>query len=248
MRNNAVRYTDPTGHEVCNADGWCGEYDPYYDIQLLSQQYGINFTGKWSTKDKLAVLTGAIVVAGALSAYTGLASIDSFSAVFGSLTFVRSTQNPAHWAEYGQSTITFFAGAKQWTSLVAHELGHAFNAAISTTGGVTPYNTLYNNGIFDDDGIKISGYVPNYTVSGTGYTCNGQCFDSDGTPIPPNRYRRSENGYGFQHNRTPSPNEDFADMFANWATRRFTNHDHGRAMLNFMTTNLSEWVNNATGR
>jgi RHS repeat-associated protein len=249
LRNNPVRYTDPSGHETCNSDGWCGSYNPNYDIRILSKKYGITFEGVWSRKDKLAVLTGAIVVAGALAKYTQLEAIDSFKPVFGSLTFARSSEDPGYWGAFnGDSTITFFAGAAQWTSLVAHELGHVFNHRVAISGGATPYNTIYNDGIWTADGGQVAGYQEGFTEPGTGETCNGQCYDNKGKPIPPNHHYRTMDGLDFNHSDTLTNREDFADTFANWATGSFDNSDAGLARLNFMTTNLSEWVTSAMGR
>jgi hypothetical protein len=198
------------------------------------------------------VLIGAIVVAGALSKYTGLESIDSFEPVFGELTFVRSLEDPGYWGEYGSGIITFYADAAQWTTLVAHELGHAFNARIANNGGTTPYTTLAQDGIWTTGGEQLAGIKTNYTVAGTGITCgNGtqQCYGDNGNPIPANHYYRSTWGFGSRrHGQGDTSNEDFADTFANWANRGFTTDVYGIARSNFMITNMAEWVVSATGR
>jgi hypothetical protein len=236
-------------------DGYCGSpSDTAYKnkvIKDLQKAYGITFSEKWKQKDKLAALTGAVVVAGALANHTGMASIDSFKAVFGELTFARSTANPGYWGQYGGGTITFYAGATQWTTLVAHELGHAFNARIMNNGGVTPYTTLAQDGIWTTGGEQFAGMMSGYTVPGTGATCGNrgtrQCFGSDGNPIPANNYFRTFDGLGFNHSETPTSNEDFADIFANWVTSSFRNDEYGSARSNFMTTNMAEWVTSAMG-
>ncbi|MCG2783910.1 MAG: hypothetical protein L6461_02280 [Anaerolineae bacterium] len=256
VNNNPLRYTDPSGHSTCTDDGYCGSSNAtsYWNkvIKDLSSSYGITFSGKWSQKDKLAALTGAIVVAGALSKYTGVESISSFKAVFGELTFARSDLDPGYWGEYGQGTITYYAGASQWTTLVAHELGHAFNARIANNGGTTPYNTLAIAGIWTADGEQFAGNMTGYTVGGTGATCGNsgaqQCFDQSGNPIPANHYYRNPlAGHSFRHGFGDVSGEDFADMFANWATGGFLNNRYGNARSDFMTTNMAGWVNSATG-
>jgi len=254
VRNNPIKYTDPTGHLPANTcvDGHCGEYRPHNDIHILSEKYGITFGNGWSIKDKLAALTGAVVVAGVLSEYTGKPSIDSFKAVFGNLTFNRSTLDPGYWGLYSQGTITFYEGAKKWTTLVAHELGHAFNARIANNGGTTPYTTLSADGIWTADGEQFAGNKVGYSVPGTGSTCGGkgkqQCFDNEGNLIPANHYFRNPlAGHSFRHGFGDIAGEDFADTFANWATGGFLNDRYGRARSNFMTTNMSEWVSSAIG-
>src|SRR5690606_5254258 len=266
VRNNPIRYRDPNGHTPCTDDGYCGNnlstVAQYWDgvIKEVSGNYGITFQGNWKQEDQISALIGAIVVSGALSKHTNLSTQDSFQAVFGKLTFERSTSNPGNgdvWAQYGTGTITFYAGATQWTTLVAHELGHAFNARIANNGGVTPYSTLAQNGIFTNNGEQIAGNMAGYTVPGTGFTCgnrgNQQCFGENmngvRVAIPANHYWRTKSGLGFDHGYGSTPNEDFADIFANWATNSFTNdgYGYGEARSNFMTTNMSEWVNSAMG-
>jgi hypothetical protein len=207
--------------------------------------------GKWSNKDAHSALMGVEVVGKKLAQVIGDSAQASFKAVFGELTFARSTADPGYWGEYGGGTITFYAGARQWTTLVAHELGHAFNARIANNGGVTPYTTLSQNGIWTEDGEQIAGIMAGFTVPGTGTTCGNrgtrQCFDSDGNPIPANPYYRSFDGLGFNHSDTLTSNEDFADTFANWATNSFDNNKYGSARSSFMTTNIAEWVTSARG-
>jgi RHS repeat-associated protein len=248
-RANPLKYTDPSGHDpnLC-LDGQCGEYRPQRDIRILSEKYGITFSEGWSTADKLVALIGAIAVAGALSDYTGLPSIDSFQAVFGNLTFARSEQDPGCWGFYSSGTITFYAKAQKWTTLVAHELGHAFNARIANNGGETPYNTLYFDGIWAKDGTQVAGFRDGYVVPGTGFTCNGQCYDDKGVPIQVNPYYRTYRGTDFHHSKDQTRGEDFADTFANWVTGKLTDDKYGRARLDFMTTNMSEWVTAASGK
>lgn len=257
VRNNPIRYTDPSGHETCMDDGYCGNPNSagYWNkvVKDLSSSYGITFSGKWKQKDKLAALTGAAVVAGALAKHTGMASIDSFSAVFGELTFARSTDDPGYWGLYANSTITFYAEARQWTTLVAHELGHTFNARIANDGGVTPYTTLAQNGIWTVDGEQFAGNMAGYSAPGTGFTCGNigtqQCFNGEGSPIPGNSYFRERPlaGLSFRHGFGATAGEDFADTFANWATGGFTIDRYGIARSHFMTTNIADWVTSAMG-
>lgn len=253
--NNPLKYVDPSRHKPCLDDGYCGNpNDTAYknhSIKALQKAYGITFSGKWTQGDKLAALTGAVVVAGALAKYAGLASVDSFQAVFGALTFARSTIDPRYWGIYASGTITFYAEARQWTTLVAHELGHAFNARIANNGGVTPYTTLAQDGIWTADGEQFAGNMAGYTVGGTGFTCgnagNQQCIDDEGNAIPGNHYRRRLWGLRPRHGYGDTSGEDFADTFMNWATNSFSNDKYGEARYNFMTTNMAEWVHSAMG-
>jgi hypothetical protein len=237
---------------ICTDDGYCGKVNTtsYWKkvVKEVSESFGIKFSGKWTIKDQVAPLSGAIVVAEALNDYTGIDSGTTFREVFGEMTFIRSADRLDYWGLYKQNTITFFAGATQWTTLTAHELGHAFNARIANNGGVTPYTTIAKDGIWVGR-EQLAGYSSNYTQPGTGTTCGDgtqQCYDKDGNPIPPNNYIRTYD-LKFHHGRGDSPGEDFADTFANWATGMFNQDESGRARNLFMITNLEDWVSLSMG-
>ena len=254
---NPLKYTDPSGHEVCDEEGNCLDGGKYRKVNGQTQVdwwakiYGIKFSKNWTNQNKISVLSTVIRVGYkfADTLNNGMTAWGAFRGVYGTLTFALSSETQEYWAQYGGGTITYYAGAQQWATLTAHELGHAFNARIANNSGTTPYNTLFNQGIWLDDGRQLAGYMRGHTVSGTGFTCNGQkCVDSEGNPIPANHYWRQNDGFGFSHSKDLTANEDFADMFGNWAVGSFPNDDAGVARLNFMTTNMSEWIHSAMGR
>ncbi len=248
---NPLKYTDPSGHEICMDDGNC---EKKITAQVVLRRYGVILSGEWSNSDQVSVLRAVTNVGLRLGNLIGVNPFTAFQKVFGTLTFARSTETKdGYWAAYGNidgnRTITYYANAQPLTTLTGHELGHAFNARIENNGETTPYDTLFDDGIWLDDGDQLAGYRRNYTVPGTGYTCNGQqCVDSRGTAIPANHYWRRPEGFGFSHSDVRTANEDFADMFGNWAMGSFPNDEYGRARMNFMTTNMSEWVHSAMGR
>ncbi len=244
---NPLKYTDPSGHEICLDDGNC---EKKLTAQTVLRRYGVVLSGEWSNRDQLSVLRAVTTVGLRFGNMIGVHPSTAFQNVFGSLTFTRSTETQDYWAEYGNSTITYYANAEQLTTLTTHELGHAIKERIANNGETTPYETLFDEGIWLDDGTQLAGYKRNYTVPGTGFTCNGQqCVNSEGNPIPANHYwRERDKGFGFKHSRDRTENEDFADMFGNWAMGSFRNDVYGRARMNFMTTNMSEWVHSAMGR
>jgi RHS repeat-associated protein len=231
VNNNPIRYTDPSGHVTCTDDGYCAGVNDDDYWTGVAQAYNVTFAGSWAVKDKRAAILGVAVVASALGSVVHQGAAQTFSAVFRALTFTRSAVNMGStWGQYGAKNITFYAGARLWTTLVAHELGHAFNAAIADRGGTTPYGTLSTEGIWVGD-EEIAGDDASYTQDGTGI---------DG--IPANHYRRTFEGLGFHHSVAQSANEDFADTFANWTTGSFSSDSAGRARMRFMTVHMTEWV------
>jgi RHS repeat-associated protein len=240
VQNNPIKYTDPSGHVICNEAGWCGEYRANHDVSVLVKMYGITFDGGWSLEDKVSVLLGVMKVATSLSRITNNNASSTFKNIFGPFTFHRSTANLKYWGELNDdhNSITFHKNAKDWVSLVAHELGHAFQYALADKGIANPYNELYIEGIFADD-VQIAGYNEGYVQPGTGEPF----VDDKGKPIPPNHYIRTHDGMGKRLSGVNTQNEDFADMFMNWSDGTFTNNAAGQARNDWMTTNITEWIN-----
>jgi len=241
-RYNPLIYTDPSGHCTKNIlmdDGWCPPQMSEWQILSI---VSIKWEGEWTNKDKAAASKGALNVAKVLGEVTGGNIYQTFKKVFGPITFSRQKTDPGYWGIYNESKITFYSGAKEWETLVPHELGHAFNARIANNSNITtPYNLLHTNGIYTSSGIQIAGVRQGYTQPGTGIT------REDGTVIDANHYWRERTGLRITHNmQTHTANEDFADMFACWSTDNIVDNEAGRARLNWLTTNMSEWIR-ATG-
>jgi hypothetical protein len=72
--------------------------------------------------------------------------------------------------------------------------------------------------------------------------------NENGEYIPANHYFRIRDGLNVRHSRDHTANEDFADMFASWATGNIDSTDAGNARMAWMTTNMSEWIRAASGQ
>jgi RHS repeat-associated protein len=252
MRNNPLKYTDPTGHEICNADGWCGEYDPYYDIQLLSQMYGLVFSGKWSASDALTVLRAAIVIGSRMAQAVGGAGANVFRSVFNGLTLTLDS-SLASTGYYGMASVdrVSLRPDKLTMRLVGHELGHVFSFRMYRGAGkLFPQNHpeillmagLWNNGFFmtgEKRNEPGSPYKRNDNVLGptSGYRCDTvPCqyhLMREGTP---------QGRIDYMSDASLGPQEEWADMFLNWSLGGFTSSRRGKYYNNWMTTNMAEWV------
>ena len=136
---NPLKYTDPSGHEICLDDGSC---EKKLTAQVVLRRYGVILSGEWSNSDQLSVLRAVTTVGMRFGNLIGVHPSTAFQNVFGSLTFARSTENQIYWAKYNAKTITYYANAKQLTTLTTHELGHAFKARIANNGETTPYEYI----------------------------------------------------------------------------------------------------------
>jgi len=149
VRNNPLKYTDPSGHYCMvtkNGRQICSDDDDWSVIPLTFDQllytYGITFTGNWSETEKRYVYNGVKAVG---NAFVGqmrgvIDGAMAFKLVYGHMEFVRITEGPS-W--YGWTldahTIEFYGFYKaQYRNerLVVHELGHAFNHSYANLMGI----------------------------------------------------------------------------------------------------------------
>jgi hypothetical protein len=65
VRNNPVRYIDPSGHLPCFEDGYCPDkrYSESDHLKHLARRYGIKFTGTWEIANQWAVVAGVEALA-----------------------------------------------------------------------------------------------------------------------------------------------------------------------------------------
>jgi hypothetical protein len=69
LNNNPIKYTDPSGHEVCDEEGHCFNQTNHRKINgqipldWWARVFGINFTGEeWSQKNQRAVINSVRTV------------------------------------------------------------------------------------------------------------------------------------------------------------------------------------------
>ena len=180
---NPLKYTDPSGHTyICGASCEAEYEKPQYTLDDYAATFGVTFTDdgkkKWDWKNKVAALLAVRTVANKLAETTGGSATDAFGAVYGNVNFqwvdgVCGEQTDRCYADAYSfpNTINFYS--KWWanangdilatpavtTSLVIHELSHAFD---SRTRGIFNQDTA-NKGITTKKGFGI-------TVGGPGQT------------------------------------------------------------------------------
>ena len=248
VRNNPLRYTDPSGHCIpgWNCPGDLGREDT---SPIL---WGIRFTvdpgQSWHVQDQDAVLNAAQTVARAQVralhqrnreyARTGdfdlmvdvPASDVLFRQLSGDVAFHQSALScqDVHgvgcWAFTASPRIIIYTNAPQGGYTfqnAAHELGHLF----AQRAGGRPYSDLMVAQ------IGVNGEI----VAGGGWP------DESG-------YQRTNLGYAtekgpWQQNWwTETPNEDFADMFLGWAYNHFARDAYGAVRYQWMNTNMPQWI------
>ena len=248
VMNNPLRYTDPSGHEACFEDGYCPEVGASEEelIAGWTTFYGIKIEGKWSSSDKWKILFGVKAVGNAFANVIGYINPNTaFKNVYGSGLKFKLNSGAADGSWACESSISGFScdadsSGKIDARLVAHELGHIFNGIISIAGEMTPYDDLWRASIRDDFGNWVTGIKNNGTWA-RGY----DGYKSRGVP---DLYHGPAN---WDDAATGTPNEEFADMFMNWV---FNSLDYrpkadgaGTARYNWMTTNMTEWLDRAGG-
>ena len=209
--------------------------------------------GNWTPQDREAVYSGVVATAIAFvnllnnMGYCGKEAGEVFRKIFGIVPFIASSTKTDYFCERTTGTppgITCYANSENKLDgpLVAHELGHLYNAMISNNFGVeTPYNELSNLikndfSYVDDDGVsqKLAWYedVPEDWYIG-GLPVIGK--KKDGTPIlgqkgdKPIKHNvsmvnRKNRWLGQTYVYSPRwmVGEEFADMFTNWVNDGFT--------------------------
>jgi hypothetical protein len=144
VRYNPLAYVDPSGHSsICFEDGYCieGKYSSDNHLSYLSSQYGVKFSGTgWVEKNKWAVITGVQALAYSLNQNIKYATPEiAFREVFG----IKEKESfDFEWgcpgcSAYGLTVSTrhvkfrtMYSDEFQNTTLVVHELIHAFENAM----------------------------------------------------------------------------------------------------------------------
>lgn len=180
-------------------------------------------------------------MADALAKHSDLGSSDTFRAVFGDLTFSATAGGGTRWGcerSANPSGVACTSGTQGLNPrLMAHELGHVFNAMYVNRIGENnkPYNMLGTTTILDSAGNWITGlrYDPEEGGREWSRGYDGYRFNSDGIYYEPMLY------HGPYVEGANSVGEEFADMFLNWAYNSYDSSDAGTARYNWMDQEVS---------
>ena len=226
VTNNPLRYTDPTGHKVCDVEdggGSCvdlGIVDSMPEVNKALKAYGVKLKGKWKYKYARAVLDGVEAVANAFNRTT---PVESFTAVFGHIDF-RWEGSPgmcgnipaggggctdgAHQIRFWSMSGHRLNDINRMIKNVVHELGHAFDW--------THYDPVSKT--------RASNHM-----SGA-FTRN--------TVLRPNQYAGRPD---WQQSTDNTSSEIFADMFVAWT---FNAWNTDTAIENVLAVNSAQtWMN-----
>jgi len=204
VENNPLRYTDPSGHDICDEWGSCWEGS--------KQTKGIRivFVGEWTEQNRLNILDGAYAVGDKLMEVNSLyqSPTQAFNHVFGRIEFEYkivtksdNSEKPSQHCEVkGAITIECVNHSSPLT--VAHEMGHLLN--LRNPGW---YKAIILKPIQTSDGYRVSGIF----------------YDQDTKTMV---WRREPAGYkcekfpcvahGWDWLDWNSPAEEAGDMFMNW--------------------------------
>ncbi|MCI0528597.1 MAG: RHS repeat-associated core domain-containing protein, partial [Nitrospira sp.] len=232
--NNPVNFADPSGHNPA----WCNDpYDagggancaPLVDFTVAS---GTEVT--WTFAEESEVRLAAALIDFKLMLHGS-----SFLKIYGDTVTFKKTGEERWNLGYAEdqnlilvneqedgATVTSLGGT--W---VAHELGHAFDKALHPN---TTDHRDYGQGTIDLATSDIE-----YTnARGVDVQIAGGC--NTGNYLT-SCYIRNDAGYVEQHNTSPSPMEDFADMFSGYIYG-FTPDSAGQARYDWMDSHMSAWI------
>ncbi|MFV2044678.1 MAG: hypothetical protein ACC700_15765 [Anaerolineales bacterium] len=231
-----------------------GSVETYFDFEM---------EGNWTEADEDAIVGGMLMVSYALAGATLAADSPHtvFASVFDDVVFTLKEEGlEQSWycsaGGYGWRCEPLARG-RMSAELLAHELGHTFNARVNNrltaeiqdsedpvrqeqllaqVPSMTPYGELGRTQIaaeIDGETVHVSGRPP-----AGGYERTDLGFASLGKPWQQHSIRWDEIGN--------TANEDFADMFLGWGFDGFGDDSAGEARYTWMEANMPEWIAQAS--
>ncbi len=237
--NNPLRYTDPSGHQICDPDGYCGNYVSI-DAQLW--QYKLQLGDDWTDVEKIYILLAASAIGNKMSDVIGGSSAYAFGTVFGGTKFIRDPSLGVYGGKWtGEAVLLNPSLMNQF--VVTHELGHVFQSLVYTKNyAMSPANMLAATTLFNDLHEPITGLDNgNFNRTDQGYK---SCSPSNACRYEEHpRYKAD----GSEMDDGNSAYEDTADMFLNWVYNSFDYSvaagGAGSERYEWMNSNMSLWVN-----
>ncbi len=222
--NNPLRYTDPTGHKVCDGVGLNGKCDqsgiPATRGQLMStlRRSGVKLKGNWKEENAYTVYVAVTAVGEKLARTVGGTAESAFKDTFGDTTFEWGCSDCTKLGRtVDRDTIKFrdFYGAYNDyqmlmnTNLVIHEIGHMFENTIAYR---LPDGKLYK---------PARSSLPSYLANNR---------EGMGTQ------------WIWQQSSDKSSGEIFADMFVGWVQGSNYPTGMGKARRSWMNLNMPTFL------
>jgi hypothetical protein len=232
----------------------------------FEEHFGYTLRGRWTVDDKDAIAEGVLLVSHSLARVTPAQDTpdQAFQKMFGNPTFtLKESGETEKWScsggGYGMRCEPL-ARNRMSPQLTAHELGYSFNARI--TNNIQGDLSVYGSAAVPEDILEFSTrkrYLQPYEIlhrSTITAESNGNIIHVTGINDM-GVFERTDNGYRStgmpweQHGMSMdkygnTPNEDFADMFLNWAFDSFADDPMGEARYDWMEENMAEWFEHGT--
>jgi RHS repeat-associated protein len=230
LRNNPVRYTDPTGHLVCSdkhvAEGDCS------DEGAALWRFGITIDDpdEWSESDLESIREAAFATGRIDSGKRGGDPWSSFRKAHGDIQFSMETTSEEGWSceRTGNGVSCYNANGSINPGVITHEFGHVFNANMENSGLASPYDELGASTVLDANGNWVEG------INSAGVW--QRTFDGYVGDIAPYVY------HGREFDDWNTVGEEFADMYMNYIFNAFTADAAGAARYNLMDAQLEKWL------
>ncbi len=235
VRNNPVKYTDPSGHYSCSDMPW-EECENKTTQQILEEYYGVTIDDEFTEKQKGLIYQAVSDVGQALArASEYITGADAFVGVYKYMKFIKCTAGGSNCKPSSESE-QITAGM---ITLGSHKIGIATFSAVS--------DLRSNNNIVHELGHAFDNIMNEAPVTWVGWW---QSLRPIWVRQPGDRQR----DYGFYRgeiewsvaltdNLFGSPGEEFADMFLGWVYGRWSTSRAGRSRSLFMNHYMPGWIN-----
>jgi RHS repeat-associated protein len=244
MNNNPVRYSDPSGHQICTEDGDCFEQeDPYYITETNYKYYAwkfssinIKFTGDWPKKllNKVAVLQAIALVGKALARGSQMTAQDAFIKAFGDT--MRFEWDPECYECRSKDKI--------------EECGDNFSGDCGAGGAYTVRSTHIKIASLTGGSRNDKDRMTRNIIHELGHAYNAALGGAPTENMPDNFPDQRElilmtdikGRPDWQQNTTKSASETWADMFVAWTYNVWNDKPKNQNLVREAQTWMSGWM------
>ncbi|MFZ5883976.1 MAG: RHS repeat-associated core domain-containing protein [Chloroflexota bacterium] len=241
VNNAPVRFTDPSGHEICMDGGYCGEYhgqaqDPLsYWKGLVKEKFGVTFSGNWSSKSVSAMYFALFNMN---NKFNGTLKSLINGAIFLHENKAAGTYGGATWLSGAGITFRFAPKETAPNQNVYHEVAHLIDIRF----GDYFTDTLDGSSIYTEDGDFVMGRRNgNYDRQvGIGYSSRNVCDPHwSGCSIDAEQHPGTINSTSAWGQSGNTADEEWGDLVANYVSGNISNNGYGAARANWLNTILN---------